>query len=187
MNRGTQTLLVIGALVSGSVATYGCNRTPSDAHNDAVEAQHEADQKTADAKQEADKKLAEANADAQKALDEARAKAAEAQATANEKIRDANRVIVGKQGDVRDWAQHKLDDVNSMIDDAKAKAQEAKPVAKTRFNTAIEDVQKQRDVLQTEVASIEEHAGDKLDKTKEQFSERVDHIKDRIRSIEKSL
>jgi len=41
--------------------------------------------------------------------------------------------------------------------------------------------------LQAEAATLEARAGDKLDKTKEQFSSRVDHVKDRIRSLEKSL
>jgi colicin import membrane protein len=182
---------VIGALVLGVGATSGCNRSPSEAHNDAVEAQHEADQTAVNAKAEADKKIAEAQKDVQKASDDARKEAAEAQAKANEKIRDANRVIEGKTegktDDVRSWAQQKLDAVNNDIDTVKAKAQTAPPKAKEKFNAAIDEVQHQRDVLQTEVASLETRTGEELDKSKQQFSSNVDRVKDRIHKIEKSL
>ncbi|HEY2733208.1 MAG TPA: hypothetical protein VGI70_04450 [Polyangiales bacterium] len=189
MTNHKQTLLVIGALVVGASATSACNRSPNEAHNDAVAAQQEADKTAAKAKEDADKKVAEANTDAQKAVDDARKEAAEAQAKANEKIRDANRDITGKTdtNDVRTWAQQKIDSVNNDIDTAKAKAQTAPPKNKAKFNAAIEDIQHQRDVLQTEVASLETRSGDSLDKGKQEFSSRVDRVKDRIQNIEKSL
>jgi colicin import membrane protein len=177
-------MLVIGALLA---AGAGCQRTPQEAHNDGVEAQKEADHKIAEARQQASDKIAEANHDVSAATDDARKKAAEAQAEANEKIRAANRDVVGTHDDVRDWAQKKIDDVDNMIDQASTKAQTAAPKAKAHFNNAIEEVKHQRDALQTEVASLEGDQGDKLDKSKEQFSERVDRIKDNIRNIEKSL
>jgi len=186
MTRTTRTILVIATLVGGAAA--GCNRNPNDAHNDAVEAQKEADQTAVEARQNAEKKIAEANKDVQQAADDAREKAAEAQANANEKIRQANREITGTTNDdVKNWAQKKVDDVNNMIDGAKAKAQAAKPKAKASFNTAIEGVQAQRDALQTQVATLHEGTGEQLDKAKDEFSNRVDKVKDQIRNIEKSL
>lgn len=186
MTTSTKTWLVVAALLApGSM--IACNRTPAEAHNDGVQAQREADDKANTARKEAADKVAEANRDAVQATEEARKKAAEAQANANEKIRDANRQITGPNSDVRDWAQKKLDSVDNMIDTASAKAQTAKPAAKAKFNTAIEEVKHERDALQTDLASLEARAGENLDKTKEQFSERVDRIKDNIRNIEKSL
>jgi len=185
MTTSTKTLLVIAALVTPGTL-FGCNRTPTEAHNDGVQAQREADETAVQARKEAADKVAEANRDAVQATEEARKKTAEAQANANEKIRDVNREITPKN-EMRDWAQKKLDSVDNMIDDASAKAQTAKPAAKAKFNSAIEEVKHQRDALKTEVATLEAREGESLDKTKEQFSERVDRIKDNIRNLEKSL
>jgi len=73
-----------------------------------------------------------------------------------------------------------------MIDKASTKAQTAAPKAKAHFNTAIEQVKHERDALQTEIATLESRSGDQLNQTKEQFSQRVDHVKDNIRNLEKS-
>mgnify|MGYP003472045048 CR=1 FL=1 len=186
MTTSTKTWLVVAALLTPG-AMIGCNRSPTEAHNDGVQAQREADEKAAEARKEAADKVAQANREAVEATEKAREKTAEAQANANEKIRDANREITAPHSDVRDWAQKKLDSVDNMIDTASAKAQTAKPAAKAKFNSAIEEVKHERDALQTDVATLETRAGDNLDKSKEQFSERVDRIKDSIRNIEKSL
>jgi uncharacterized membrane protein YqiK len=186
MTTSTKTWLVVAALLTEG-ALIGCNRTPAEAHNDGVQAQREADEKAADARKEAADKVAEANRDAVQAKEEAREKTAEAQANANEKIRDANREITAPHSDVHDWAQKKLDSVDNMIDSASAKAQAAKPAAKAKFNSGIEDVKHERDALQTEMATLETRAGDSLDSSKKQFSDRVDRIKDNIRNLEKSL
>jgi uncharacterized phage infection (PIP) family protein YhgE len=186
MTRTIRTLSV-AALILAPAGMFGCERTPAEAHNDGVEAQRQADETAEKARKEAADKVAEANRDVAQASDDARRKAAEAQANANEKIREANREIAEPHSEVHEWAQKKIDSVDNMIDSASAKAQTAAPAAKTRFNTALEDVKRQRDVLQTEVAQIETRAGDGLDKSKEQFSQRVDKIKDNIRSLEKQL
>jgi phage host-nuclease inhibitor protein Gam len=183
----TKRMLTVTALILAPGAMFGCNRTPAEAHNDGVEAQKQADEKTDEARKEAADKVAEANREVVKANDEARQKAAEAQANANEKIREVNHEIAPPPSDVHDWAQKKLDSVDNMIDGASAKAQTATPTAKAKFNSAIEDVKRQRDVLQTELASLDTHAGDRLDKSKEQFSDHVDRVKDNIRNLEKSL
>lgn len=186
MTRTARTLS-LAALILAQGGMLACDRTPAEAHNDGVEAQRKADETAADARKEAADKVAEANRDVERASDEARQKAAEAQANANEKIREANREITTPNSDVHAWAQQKLDSVDNMIDGAAAKAQAAAPTAKAKFNTSLEDIKRQRDVLQTEVAQLETRAGDRLDKSKEQFSERVDRIKDNIRNLEKSL
>jgi hypothetical protein len=186
MTTKTKTLLVVAALLAPG-AMFGCDRTPAEAHNDGVQAQREADETAEKVRKEAADKVAEANRNAVEATEEARKKTAEAQANANEKIREANREITTPRSDLQDWAQKKLDSVDNMIDTASAKAQTSKPAAKAKFNTAIEEVKHERDALQTEVATLETRSGENVDKTKEQFSQRVDRIKDNIRNIEKSL
>jgi hypothetical protein len=189
----TQTCITVAALILAPSMLFGCDRTPTEAHNDGVEAQRKADESAESARKEAADKVAQANREVVEANDEARRKAAEAQANANEKIRDANRAITtnsaATNGDTEthSWAQQKLDSVDNLIDGVSAKAQTAAPEAKTKFNNAIEDVKRQRDVLQTEIAALETRSGDRLDKSKEQFAQRVDRIKDNIRNLEKSL
>jgi phage host-nuclease inhibitor protein Gam len=183
----TSKMLTVAALILSPAAMFGCNRTPTEAHNDGVQAQKHADETAAEARKEASDKVAEANREVARANDDARQKAAEAQANANEKIREANHVIEPAHNDVHDWAQKKLDSVDNLIDGASAKAQAAAPASKAKFNNAIEDVKRQRDSLQTEVATLESNAGDRLDKSKEEFSQHVDRIKDNIRNLEKSL
>lgn len=187
MTSKKRNLLLVGALIAGSSASVACQRTPQEAHNDGVEAQREADKKIEEARQSASDKVAEANKSAAEAADDARKEAAKAQAEANEKIRTANREVSGTHSEVRDWAQKKIDDVDNMIDSATTKAQAAAPKAKAQFNSAIEDVKKERDGLQQEIAVLETRAGDELDKTKQAFTQRVDRVKDHIRSIQKSL
>jgi predicted nucleic acid-binding Zn-ribbon protein len=186
MTNKTKTLLTIAALIAPS-ALVGCNRTPADAHEDAVEAQNNANEKAAEARQAATDAVNDAKDKAATAVDDARKNAAQAQAEANEKIRQANREIVKPATDVEAWAKEKLDGVDNMIDTATAKAQAAKPAAKAKFNGAMQDVQKQRDELNTELASLQTRAGTELDKSKEAFSQRIDQVKDRIRDLEKSL
>jgi len=186
MTSKKRNLLLVGALIAGSSAS-ACQRTPQEAHNDGVEAQREADKKIEEARQSASDKVAEANKSAAEATDDARKEAARAQAEANEKIRNANREVSGTHNEVRDWAQKKIDDVDNMIDSATTKAQAAAPKAKAQFNSTIEDVKKERDGLQQEIAVLETRAGDELDKTKQAFTQRVDRVKDHIRSIQKSL
>jgi len=186
MTKTTKTLLVIAALVAPS-AMLGCNRSPSEAHEDAVEAQNSANAKAEEARKEAADAVNNAKDKAATAVEDARKNAAEAQAEANEKIRAANREIAKPATEVEAWGKEKLDSVDNMIDEATAKAQTAKPAAKAKFNGAIQDVQKEREQLNTELASLSTRAGDELDKSKQAFSERVDHMKDRIRDIQKSL
>jgi uncharacterized protein YPO0396 len=182
-----QNWISLAALLMAPSGLLGCDRTPQEAHNEGVEAQRQADEKKAEVRKEASDKIAAANRDVRAATDDARREAAEAQANANEKIRDANREITTPHNDLRNWAQTKLDSVDNMIDGANAKAQAAEPTAKAKFNNAIEEVKHERDVLATEIASLETRGGDTLDRSKEQFSERVDRLKDNIRNIEKSL
>jgi len=183
----TQKWISLAALLMAPSGLLACDRTPQDAHQDGVEAQQKADEKKAEVRKEADDKIAAANRDVRTATEDARREAAEAQANANEKIRDANREITTPHNDLRNWAQGKLDSVDNMIDGVNAKAQAAVPAAKAKFSNAIEAVKHERDVLQTEIASLETRGGETLDKSKEQFSERVDHLKDNIRKIDKSL
>jgi hypothetical protein len=186
MTSSTRTILTIGAVLSSSIAGYACEKTPVEAHNDGVAAQKEADKTTVEAIKQAGEKIEEANHDVAAATDEARKTAAEAQAKANEKIRDANRIVVGERNDARSWGQKEIDSVDGLIENAIAKAQTGTPKAKEQFNTAITGVKQQRDVLNTELAALEAPAGDKLDKSKAQFTERVDRIKLELKSIAKA-
>ena len=120
-------------------------------------------------------------------MDDARKTAAQAQADANEKIREANREISKPASELEAWAQEKLDSVDNLIDDATAKAQAAEPAAKAKFHSAIQQVQKEREELGTELAALQKRAGAELDESKQAFNRRVDQVKDRIRDIEKSL
>jgi colicin import membrane protein len=180
-------MLVIASILGCSSVGYGCNKTPQEAQQDGIEAQQKADNKANDAREEASKKIDEANGDRVEAANDARKTAAEAQANANEKIRDSNRAATGDKDSPRTWAQAKIDDVDNMIDTASAKAQTAPPKAKVQFTNGIQSVKKDRDALRGEISTLEASAGDRLDKNKEQFSDRVDRIKSNIRNLEKSL
>lgn len=186
MPPSTRTALIIGAVLSSSVAGYACQKTPDQAHNDGIAAQQEADKTASEANKQASEKIAQANTDVAAATDEAKKTAAEAQAKANEKIRDANRVVVGERNETRSWGQKEIDSVDSMIDGATAKAQTGTAKAKERFNAVMVGVKQQRDVLTTELPGLEAPPGDTLDKSKAQFSERVDRIKHDLKSLDKA-
>lgn len=186
MTNVSKTLWIVSALVAPA-ALSGCNRTPQEAHEDAVEAQKQADQTVAEAREEAVQAAKDAKNEAAQAIDDAREKAAEAQADANAKIREANREIQKPASEVEAWGKEKLDAVDNMIDEASAKAQAAKPVAQAKFNSAMEEVRQQREALSNELASLRSRAGKQLDQSKQDFSKRIDRVKDRIRSIEKTL
>jgi small-conductance mechanosensitive channel len=187
MISATRMMLTVGAMLAIAGASHGCKQTPDEAHSAGVEAKVQADEKVTEARNQADQKIAEAHQDVVKATDEANKVAAQAQATANDKIRDDNRVVTETHTKTLSWAQEKIDDVDHMIDAASTKAQTAAPKAKIKFNHEIEVVKHDRDALHADMATLETHAGDKLDKSKEQFTARVDRIKTNIQNIEKSL
>ena len=190
MTRNGRTLLLIGTMTAG-FAGYGCNKSPAETQNEAIEAQRQADKTAAEAREEADKKnsetMAEANKDVNKANDDAREKAAKARANANDKTREANQELAAKQGDLNQWGEKKLDEINSLIDDAKVKAQTAAPKARAQFNNAIRDVEVRRDAIKTDLASLGARADLTYDKAKDTINGRVDQLKDRIHQIERSL
>src|SRR6185312_9395208 len=107
MTNTTKTLLVIAALVAPTA--MGCNRSPSEAHEDAVEAQNTANAKAEEARQKAADAVNDAKDKAANAVEDARKNAAEAQAEANEKIRAANREIAKPATEVESWGKEKLD------------------------------------------------------------------------------
>ena len=188
MTSTSRMMLAIASMLACSSVGYGCNKTPQEAHQDGVETQRQADEKTAEAREEANTKVAEANRDRNEAVNEARKDSAEAQANANEKIRDSNRAAMAPNDDTpRSWAQAKIDDVDNAIDAASAKAQAAPAKAKINFSNGMQQVKRDRDELKSDIAKLEASAGDRLDKNKEQFSDRADRIKSNIRSLEKSL
>jgi len=187
MTSKSRTILVIASLLMGSSVGFGCNKTPTETRQDGLEAQRQADEKAGEAREEAAKDIAEADRDRAAAAADARKTAAEAQANANEKIREGNREALVGDDTPRGWAQAKIDDVDNMIDQATAKAQGAAPKARTEFQNGLERVKRERDALRGDVAALENSTGDRLDKNKEQFSDRVDRIKSNIRTLEKSL
>lgn len=187
MTSTVRTTLLLGAALTSSIVCYACEKTPVEAHEDGVEAQREADKKIAEAKQEGADQVAEAHREGAAATDKADKAAAEAQATANEKIRDSNRTIVGDKNEARSWGQKEIDSVDGMIDAAKTKAQAQPAKSKTEFDTAMVDVKQQRAVLGTDLALLEKSSGDKLDKNKADFTQRVDRIKVSIKNLEKSM
>lgn len=187
MTSATQTALLIGAVLSGTLSGYACQKTPNEAHEDGVAAQHEANEKIAEAQTEGADKAAEANREGAAATDKAHKAAAEAQATANEKIRDSNRTVVGDTNEARSWGQKEIDSVDKLIDAASVKAQTTPAENKDRINTAMVDVKQQREALRTGLAALEASTGDKLDKNKAEFTQRVDRIKTSIDKIEKMM
>src|SRR5262245_25947817 len=155
MTSKTKTMLCIGALLSGSLAGFGCHKTQDEARRDDVEAQQQADEKIEEANAKAGEKVAEANREAADQKAEARRTAAEAQATANEKIRDNNRAAIDDKDGARSWGQKQIDSVDSMIDDASVKAQSAGPKAKANFKEAMTGVKQQRDALNSQLATLD--------------------------------
>lgn len=186
MTNTYKTISIVVALVAPS-ALLGCERTPAQAHEDAVEAQQSADQKVAEAREEAIAAAKDAREEAAEAIDSAREKAAEAQAEANETIRAANREIQKPASEVAAWGQQKLDAVDNMIDDVSAKAQAAKPAAQSKFNSAMDQVRQQRKALENELATLQTRAGKELNDSKRAFTQHVDRMQDQIRSLEKAL
>jgi regulator of protease activity HflC (stomatin/prohibitin superfamily) len=187
MTNTTRTVLIVGAMLAGSVTGYACQKTAVEAHEDGVAAQREADEKITEAQKEGADKAAEAHREGAAATDKANKAAAEAQATANEKIRDSNRTIVAEPNEARSWGQKEIDSVDNMIDAASVKAQTTPAKTKDSVNTAMVDVKRQRDVLSTDLAALETSTGDKLDKSKAEFTQRVDRIKTSIQNIEKMM
>jgi hypothetical protein len=192
MTRTVKMLLLLGAMTTGLGAGYACNdKSASEARNDAVGAQREADRTALEARRQADKvtndSVREADKKVGEATDDAREKIAKAQANANDKIREANREVGDQKAELRKWGQEKLDELNHLIDDAKVKAQTAAPKVRSNFSTAIRDVELRRDALQSELASLEVRAVTNYDKDKDEMTGRIDHLKDRIRQLTRTL
>jgi dGTP triphosphohydrolase len=194
MISNTSMLLVTATLLAG--ASYSCDKLSSYTNGASPTSESQAADKPTDARDKADEKIAEAHADvtkateeanaaAAKAADDANAAAAKAQATANEKIRVDNREVVDTQQTTRKWAQDKIDDVDQMMDSARVKAQTASPKAKTRFDDVIKTVTSERDALRTQMIALD--TSETLDKSKAEFTARVDRVKTSIENIATSL
>jgi hypothetical protein len=204
-----QTILIMTALCVGSFGASACNRTPEDAHSDAVETQKEAARDISANNQAAQKTIDEAQREAAKtaatetqkanqavvgadkkiaeAQQEARHDNAEVQAKANEKIRAANIDVMGDKAEVRVWGQKLIDSLNAKIDDARVKAQKATAKTQAAFEVGMKDVQSKRDTLTTELASIQSQAADKVTAFKARLEAEVDRLKTRVTKLEGSL
>jgi uncharacterized protein YicC (UPF0701 family) len=202
-----RTLFIVVALLGGSAV--GCNRTPADEQNQAVEAQQEANkdiheanreaaehtaevrkdvnEKTGEIRQEYDKAVAEGNEKIAEAKQDAREESAKAQAAANETIRDANRGIVAADDGLRVWGQEKVDDLNNKIDNARVKAEQAKPQVKAEVEAGLKDIQAKRDAIVTEFAAMDTRSEAAVDKFKTRVDAELDRLKDRVDRLERKL
>lgn len=203
------TILIMTALCGGSLGASACNRTPEQAHSDAVETQtaaardiHQNDQeaqKTIDQAQReaaktvaaaarktdeaivgADKKIAEAQ-------QEAREDNAQVQAKANEKIREANVDVINDTAELRVWGQKKLDGLSNKIDEARVKAQKAPANALAGFEVGIKEVQSKRSELAAELTSIDAQGEKKATAFKARLDAEVDRLTKRVEKLEQSL
>jgi hypothetical protein len=201
-------LFIIAALL-GVGAAAGCNRTPADEQQQAVEAQQEANReiheanreatkhtaevredvnaKTAEIRKEYDQAVAEGNEKIQEAKQDARETAAEAQARANETIREANRGIVAADEGLREWGQEKVDSLNNKIDGTRVKAEQAQPQVKAEVEAGLKDVQEKRDAIVTEFASLDTRSEAAVDKFKSKVSAAIDRLEDRVERLERKL
>lgn len=202
-------LFIIVALLGGVGAAAGCNRTPADEQQQAVEAQQEANrdiheanreatqhtaevrkdvnEKTAEIRKEYDQAVAEGNEKIAEAKQEARETAAEAQARANETIREANRGIVAADDQLRVWGQEKVDGLNDKIDGARAKAEKAKPQVKAEIEAGLQDVQAKRDAIVNEFASMDTRSEAAVDRFKNKVDAEIDRLMERVDRLERKL
>lgn len=187
------------ALATTPVFT-ACERTPQEAHEDAVEAQRSANEKIQEAKREAaetasdvQRKATEAETARQQELDEAnraaREKSAAAQAEANEKIREANTDIkqASASSELRVWAQRQLDELSNMIDAATVKVEKAPDRARAEYESEIKLVRESRDQLLTEVAKLDDRTISNSALFRADLDQRIDRLKDRLERIERRL
>ena len=87
-----QRLLIIGALIG--VSSVGCDKSPADSQQEAVEAQQEANRQINEAQREAAEKTAEVNKDVINSAAEARQEYQEAKQEGSEKIAEANQAVL---------------------------------------------------------------------------------------------
>ncbi|HEX7480884.1 MAG TPA: hypothetical protein VF331_23985 [Polyangiales bacterium] len=208
MNR-LQSILIVLALCGGTFAMSACDRTPEQAHEQAVDTQHEAAQDIHDNNQKAlhtiaeaeheaaktaatatratDEAATEANKKVDEAKQQARADNAQVQATANKEIRADNVVAEGDKSDLRLWGQKKLDGLSNMIDEARVNAQKAPAKVPANFEGGLKEVQTKRDELSTELASIETQGAQKSSAFKTRMNSEVDQLKTRIETLDRSL
>ena len=88
--------------------------------------------------------------------------------------------------EMRSWAQNEIYDVDSRIDAASLTAEAWAPQTRQQFNAAIARIKRQRDLLNTELAGLEKHVGDKFEGNKALFTQRLDQIKLDLESIEQA-
>jgi peptidoglycan hydrolase CwlO-like protein len=180
--------LALGGATFGALA---CNRSADEAHNDAVEAQNQANRQIQQAQTEANKDVNQAQTEAQKDIDKARQeeqqKTAEAQAKANEKIREANTDMKDANADLRVWGQKRVDELSNTIDKATVKAEKAPPAARASFESGIKEVRSERDEISAEIGSLDRQVVRDTNSFRERIDNRVDQLKDRVSKLEDKL
>lgn len=189
----TRSKLALCACLLVPAGVSACNRTNADEQQRAAEAQRRADDEIAKSRAEADRRAAEA----QRAADERAAKAREqadetqarSQANANDTIRSASEATLKARGDLREWAQKKLDSIDQDVDRAKTKAQTALPRAKADFAAALSDVESKRKTVVDDLSQVESRSGAELDRMKERLEQEIEalrnsvsHLKDKLSS-----
>ena len=203
-----ETTLILMALWGAAFVAGACNRSPEEAHTDAVEAQQEATQdikandkqaedKIAEVKTEAAKTEAEAMHEANTAVketdkkvavahEEARADNAQAQAKANETIRAANVEVASGKSEMQQWGQKKIDDLNNTIDSARADVQKLPAKAQANFDVGLKSVIVKRDELKNELASLEAQSETQATAFKARIDSEVDRLKTRIGTLKQA-
>jgi vacuolar-type H+-ATPase subunit E/Vma4 len=184
-------LLVSISLAVPMMLVAACQQSSAEAQNKAVAAQREADDKIAKVQREADQKAAEAQKKADdttaQARNEANKDTSQAQANANDVIRSANESILKARSDIREWAQKKLNSLDSDVDVSKTKAQTASVKEKASFDRALGDVEAKRTAVQNQLASLDAQPASGLDQFKKGLEKQIDAFSNSVSRLKATL
>ena len=122
-----------GAALLALAMTLGCDRSPTEAQNDAREAQRRADEQAAEARRRAEEA------------------AASAQAKADEEAKKAEQALVKARNEFRAQAERDLNDLSAEIDELKVKAVKAKGKTKAELEVALAKLDDQRNALRRDI------------------------------------
>ena len=142
----------LGAALTALALLGGCDKSPTEAQNEARDAQRRADEEAADARRKAEQ-------EAQKA-----------QSKANEEARKADEALVKARNDFRAQAQKDLNDLSAEIDDLKAKAAKTTGKAKADIDVAVQRLDDQRNALRREVDALDRASASDFESAKQHFS-----------------
>ena len=183
--------LLMSIALAAPVALLACHQSPTDEGNKAVAAQREADEKIAAAEREASQRAAAAQQGADdtaaKARDQVNKETSQAQANANDVIRAAGASILKTRDDIREWAQAKMNALDSDVDSSKTKAQTAPAKAKETFDAALGDVEVKRSAVQSQLAMLDAKSSNELDQFKKNLEKQMDAFSASVSRLKSTL